>query len=281
MNFSGLISRNLVGTVLALGLTGVFLPAATVVSGFDVANGAYTNGATVVGVQDTSLGGTWAALFSSATTASTSSSAKPADGSLDIRIANSGSATGAQLAAANVASLLTSPFALSLSFDVVSESGTGTGPQFQFGSSTIGNGNNWLQVNYNSAGNLALVTSNGAGSYLSVTLGSYASFSNLGDYVTLSVTIDPTSHKYTGVTLSGTKQSLDLTSTVLASNGGMIPWNGTAPSDYLSLYEGSSTTSTVDFDKFSITPVPEPGIVALVAGGLVAVSLGYRRKECR
>lgn len=239
------------------------------------ANGTYTNGATVIGKTDTSTGGAWS-NFSGNSADMYSSNAHPLAGVLSVRLQDADAlgslATGAHLQVPNASSLLTSPFTFSLSMAINSVSaGTGSQVQIYFGQQLVGDGNHWLRAVYND-GNLQIVTGNGSIDS-AVNVGAYTTYSPLGSYVTFNLTIDPSTHKYTSATISGTLSSADVTSTVLASNGGTIPWTSSAgnPGTTLGLIIGSNDTAVVDFDVLSV--VPEPSTAALL--GLAALALGY------
>lgn len=271
--------------LLCLGVSA--LPAfSQVVTSFEnPANGTYANGTTVIGKTDTATGGAWT-LFSGSSADIISSNANPLEGSLAVRIndASASSASGAFLAAPNANSLLTSPFTFefSLAIDSVS-AGTGSQVQVYFGNNVIGDSNHWLRFTYND-GNLQIVTGNGS-TDTAVNVGAYTSYSALGDYVTFSLTIDPTTHKYTNAVVSGTLLTQDVTASILASNAGTIPWTasgGINPGNYVGVVIGSNDTAVVDFDVLRVVAVPEPQTALLFGLGIAFPlfrAMGRRRSN--
>lgn len=263
------------------------LAAHAVVTSFETTDGAYANGTTVIGVSDNKLGGTWTDLFNTVGTAGTinASNALPASGSLALGFTKSSntSALGAAINAANTSSLFAQAFTLNFSLNIGTISAsTGSQVQLSLGQSTSSDGNHWTRFVYNN-GTLQLVTGTGAAtSDTAVNLGSYTSFSPLGSYINVSISIDPATHKYTNVSIAGTATSQNLTSAVLASNGGTVPWTSSLgnPSASLLAFMGSNDTGTVYFDNISVSAIPEPGSFALLAGGAIGfVAVSRRRRR--
>ncbi len=247
-------------------------------SSFETTDGTYVNGSSIGGKTDSSIGASWTNV-----TGAVSSNANVLDGSLAIRVTDSSASTssGGTISWTNAASLMTSPFTLQFSLAIAGDYSTGTTNQVQvyLGQAQAGDFNHWASV-YFDEGNFKMATGNGTSDSW-VSLGSYTTYSNYGEYVTFSLTIDPTTKKFTDVTVDGTKTTVptSLTTAVLASNGGTIPWNsasGTPPNQML-LITGGNDTVTVDFDAFSIaSAVPEPSGWALLL--LASALLPLRRR---
>lgn len=255
-------------------------------SSFETTDGNYVNGTSIQAKTDSSIGSAWSNVGNA-----NSSTANVYDGTLAIRVTDvsggaSGTSSGATTAWTNADSLLLSPFTFKFSMAVGADVSDGTGNQVQIylGQPVAGDANNWAKVTYDDNvvdgsqnGVLRLFTGTGAAnSDIGVNLGLYTGYSALGQYVTFAITIDPTTHKYTNVTVNG----IDKTDLVLASNGATIPWTSTlgTPSDQMLLVTGGNDTGTFDFDAFSITSaVPEPGAGALLIGAMTLLPLLRRR----
>lgn len=254
--------------------------AAQITTGFETTDGGYTNGATPG--SDTSAGSSWAGI-----TSTVASSANPFSGSLAVRITDSSAsaAAGAKLNLVNSSAVLTDEFRVKFSMSVGSDISAGTGNQVWvlFGQDFVGTGNHWFRLNYDD-GTLRLYTANGSGGgYFGVNLGTYASYSPLGGYVSFDITIDPTTHTYTNVSISGSLLTADKTSVVAASNGGTIPWSGAgAPGTMLNILTGGNDLGTVDFDALSVTAaIPESSTSALVFGSIATCCAMLRRRRSR
>lgn len=261
-------------------LSGGSSAALAVSSSFETTDGTYVNGSSIGGKTDSSIGASWTSV-----TGAVSSNANVLDGSLAIRVTDSSTSTssGGTISWTNAASLMTSPFTLQFSLAIASDYSVGTVNQVQvyLGQAQAGDFNHWASV-YFDEGNFKMATGNGTSDSW-VGLGSYTTYSNYGEYVTFSLTIDPTTKKFTNVTVDGTKTATptSYTTAVQASNGGTIPWtsaSGTPPNQML-LITGGGDTATVDFDAFSITSaVPEPSAWALL---LLAVALWPLRRRLK
>lgn len=271
---------------VAVGL--VSAPAAS--TSFETTDGSYVNGASIQGKTDTAIGSAWSNVGNA-----NSSTANVYDGSLAIRVTDSSTtnSSGATTAWTNADSLLLSPFTFKFSLAVGADVSDGTGNQVQIylGQPVAGDANNWTKVVYDDSnidglqnGVLRICTGTGAANTdYAVNLGLYTAYSAFGEYVTFSITIDPTTMKYTSVTVDGTLTAnpVDLTTTVQASNGGTLPWTSTlgTPSDQMLIVTGGNDTGTFDFDAFSITSaVPEPGTWALLVIAMILLPLLRRRR---
>lgn len=239
-------------------------------TGFETTDGYTSGGGTVISVTDSSSGTAWQSVsgFSSGVATSTLSAQS---GSMALRL-NDSSTTGGLAASLDLASAVnfSAPFTLQFSLSITSVTATSAGSGLGIWFGNVSNSNSakeWTHLVYDSAtGNLVLYVSNSAGnSSQAVTLGAYTSFATFGDYMTFSLTIDPTTHQYTNITLSGSLQTLDLTSTVAAVNNGTIPWVSTTagdPGSNLWFSTGSAAALTAYIDNVSI--VPEPGMSVLL-----------------
>lgn len=265
---------------LVLALGSVY---ADVSSSFETTNGTYSNGADIVGKQDTSLGGTWTALFATPTGVLTSGGV-PYNGALAIHLNDAGaSAYGSQLQLTNAASMLSSPFAFSIAMNVqsVATATSGQQVQIQFGASTFGSGSSWLKFGYDGFYSSGLGANrqtyfvsawNGTG-YTTKYIDLTSVANGFGEYVSFNFTIDPTTHGYSNATVTGSKGTMAFDMT------GLTAWDGTTtPSNYLSLVTGGSDEVVVDFDAISVSSVPEPSVAGLLVGGLL-FGLARRRRS--
>lgn len=265
--------------VLALAIGSVY---ADVSSSFETTNGTYSNGADIVGRQDTSLGGTWTALFATPTGVLTSGGV-PYNGALAIHLNDVGaSAYGGQVQLTNAASLLSNPFTFSIAMNVqsVATATSGQQVQIQFGASTFGTGSSWLKFGYDGFYSSGLGTNrqtyfisawNGTG-YTTKYMDLTSVANGFGEYVSFDFTINPTTHSYTSATITGSKGTMAFDMT------GLTAWDGsTTPSNYLSLVTGGTDEVVVDFDAISVSSVPEPTVAGLLMGGLL-FGLARRRR---
>lgn len=282
----------LVSTALALSFSAGSLSAATVSSGFEpVTDGTYTVTTTeIVGKQDTSLSASasWTSIWTPPTGVIFSSQTGVA-GSYGVRIVGDGTtvsggttARGAQIQVSNATSLLSSPFTFSLAMNVrsVGTPTSGQQAQVQFGASAFGSSaSSWLKFGYDGAasGQYYYIQGwNGSG-IVSRSVQASLVTAGLGEWVTFSLTVDPTSHLYTSATVTGSKgtTAFDLTGLQMAWDGTNAPTNA----NYLSFVTGSSDVVTVDFDNVSISSVPEPATAGLLVGGLLLGFVGRRRNR--
>ncbi|PAW78183.1 MAG: hypothetical protein B9S32_08285 [Verrucomicrobia bacterium Tous-C9LFEB] len=216
----------------------------------------------------------------------TISSTNPASGSWAGRLTdnNTSGAYGNVLnlgsTVSGFSSLSTWTFSIDLAFQNVTTSPTAPEYQLTLGQPTAsGSGKYWFRFVYDD-GNLVLYTRQSATAMTAVNLGSYLSYvSAEGEYVKLTLSIDPTLKKYTGVSLSGDLLTSDLTTLVQASNTGTIPWGDTTTGDpALNLLFVASTASAITVDMDNISMVPEPSSVALL--GLACLTLlGLMRRR--
>jgi len=268
--------------VLALlGLAGAVH--ASFLTGFETSSGYGTN-ATVIGVHDTSAGGTntWQNVsgFSNSVTSST---VLPQTGLMSLRLLDTSTSAGTA-ASLDLGSAFNfaQPFTLSFSMAITATGGT-AGLVFNV---WLGNAVNslstkeWTHFAYDSSTqNVGVYVSNAAGTSTQlVTLGKYTDFATAGQYMTASISIDPTTRKYTNVTLSGALATTDVTSSVLAVNSGTIPWiPSTAGNPGSNFWVSSGGLGTVTAFIDNVSVIPEPGPAVLVGLGLVPV-LGLVRR---
>jgi len=271
---------------------GFFLPSARAafVTGFETSSGYGTN-ASVIGVHDTAAPGSnaWTSMFGAFGGVSTinSSTAHPQTGSQALNITKT-AADPAMGATLNLGSSidLTNPFTITFAMSIESVSaGTGNQAQFLFGTigSDVSSQPHWTRIVYND-GTLYITVNNAAGNgSQEVSLGSYTTYSPIGSYVTFSLSIDPTTFKYTNVQVSGSTSSANLTSTVLASaSGGTVPhlnFNAAETGGNVSFLSGGNDAVNVNFDNLSV--VPEPGSAFLLGAGLSLLLLMGRNRQSK
>lgn len=264
---------------------------------FETTSGSYTTGSTVIGVHDTGLTGTasWSALFGSTSAmviTDTAGMVKTGTQALQITDSTTSSAYGASYNLTGAVNY-SNPFTLHFALNVASYGGTGNPVQFYLGDNSTSAGSKaYWTAGFLSSGFLYLyeASSVGGSSATAYNMGAYTTYSPLGNYVTFDITIDPTTHKYTGVTISGTTSgAVDKLSTLTSQPGaGEIPWlNGsgtnTAPLNYFVVAAGGAGTATFAIDDLSISNVPEPQsvtLLALAAGGMALACL-RRRRACQ
>lgn len=253
-----------------------------VVTGFETTDGSYVNGGSLTGVTDTSAGASWGSAASI-----TTSNLNPYQGAQAVRINDTSAslAGGDSLNLVNSASLLNAPFRFKVSFSVVTGYSAGTNLQFflEYGGTGAANNKDWVRINFDND-ILRLYTGDGLGGVTGANLGLYTAYSDFGSYVTFDLIVDPTTHKYTQVVVSGTKTSTNWTNIITSNaDGGTIPWTVSAgnPGTMLNLITGSNDTILVDVDALSVTAVPEPGSMALLFMGVAAwVRVGWSRRRC-
>lgn len=264
-------------------------------------DGSYVAGSSISGKYDSnnSTDNTWT-LFSGFNNAGSISTTKAATGSSSYLLAdnNAKGAYGAYLnLTPSVGSFISStPWTFSISFNLrelfaTDSSDNAAGDQtFGIGlgqSSISGSGKYWFRFVYLN-GDLQLMvrsTSNGSTgvSQTAVSLGSYTDYADVGaGFITLSLSIDPTTKTYTSVSLSGAKLSKDHTAAVQAA-GATIPWGNTTTGDPLAnlvINSGTASALYVHFDDISLTSIPEPATNTILAGlSVFALALAYFRRR--
>lgn len=284
--------KQVIPFVAALIVAAVTVPAqAQFTTGFETSSGYGGNGVTVVGVQDTTapVGTTWANVSGfTGGGAVTSSTVNPHSGTQSLRLFDSSTSAGTavELNLAGTTGLsLASAFTVQFSWAYSGVGGTlGGALNAWLGiDSNSTSAKDWMHVNYDTSNDyLGIYLSNVAGT--SSTLQTLAKFSDLasaGSYVTWSLTIDPTTHTYTNVTLSGDLGTFNATSLVQSVNSGTIPWRSSVagdPSSILWFSTGGAATITGFVDDISISNVPEPSSYALLGLGFCTL-LGLMRRR--
>ncbi|PAW78309.1 MAG: hypothetical protein B9S32_07190 [Verrucomicrobia bacterium Tous-C9LFEB] len=284
-------------TILFLTLSLTVAARADFSTGFETTSGSYTAGSPVSGVHDTGLPGTasWSTLFGSTSAITvTNNPANVKSGTQALHVVDADtSAYGVSYnlaGAVNYSSAFTLHFSLNVSSVGLAPTATfGTPIQFYLGDNSTSAGTKayWTSGYVSSGGVLYLyvASSTNGSSVTGVNLGSYTTYSAYGQYVDFDITIDPTTHKYTNLTLTGAASgAVDKTSTLLgSSSGGEIPWlNNTlgTPSSTFVLAAGGGGASVFDIDNLSISNVPEPTTIALAAFGTM-ILLGRHRSRRR
>jgi hypothetical protein len=259
---------------------------AAFLTGFETSSGYGTN-TTVIGVHDTAAPGTnsWTKLFTGADSIITSSTAHPQTGSqaLTFDKTDTTNAVGATLTLGSSVDL-TQPFTMAFALSVNSVS-AGTGGQAQIllgaGNTNAGSSAFWTRVVYDN-GTIKVLVNNADGTGVTdVSVGSYTTYSNLGDYIDFSISIDPTTMKYTNIQITGSLSSANVTSTVLASaSGGVVPHLNVAAASIgtnVTFASGGNDQINMNIDNLSV--VPEPGSALLLGAGLSFLLLRVRRRE--
>ncbi len=253
-----------------------------VITGFETTDGGYVNGGSLTGVTDTSAGAAWGSAASI-----TASNLNPYQGAQAVRINDTSTslAGGDSLNLANSASLLNAPFRFQVSFAVGAGYSTGTNLQFflEYGGTGAANNKDWVRINFDND-ILRLYTGDGLGGVTGANLGLYTNYSDFGGYVSFDLVIDPVTHKYTQVIVSGAKTTINWTSTITSNaDGGAIPWTASAgnPGTMLNLITGSNDTIVVDVDALSVTAIPEPGAISLLLLGVGALARVGRMRRLR
>lgn len=285
-----------VALILTAGLT--LSSRADVTLDFESSHG-YTSGSTIVGVDDTSVAGTtkWTNLLTTTASDMVISAGTGVGGSQSFRItdnysASSGAAYGAMFDLSSASSMFASPFRMTFSMAVSNPGGSGNVAQVYLGynGTLAGSQRYWTNVLMAVDGSLNLVTDSSSGNGITnFSLGNYSAYAAAGDYVTFDLTIDPTTKTYTNVAVSGSLSSVNFTSTLSASatnHYGEIPYlsgnTGLPALAYnLDLVAGGMSTGVVSFDNVSISSVPEPAAVGLLAMaiGMLAVGRSARRQS--
>lgn len=260
-------------------------------TGFETSSGYGGNATTVVGVQDVSAptGAVWANVSGfTGGGAVTTSTVNPHSGAQALRLYDSStsSGTGVELNLAGTSGLnLASTFKIQFSW-AYSGVGGAAGPALNawFGiDSNSTSAKDWMHVNYDTSNDyLGIYLSNAAGTTSTlITLAKFADLASAGSYVTWSLTIDPTTHVYTNVTLSGDLGSTDVTSIVTAYNSGTLPWRSNVAGDPASILwfsTGGAASITAFVDDVSISNVPEPSTYALMGLSLCTL-VGLMRRR--
>lgn len=255
---------------------------AQIFTGFEPGAG-YTDGNSVTGVDDTGIAGSATWSTSPTSNSAFSSSANPYAGTLSMRVLRTGTTSGASGASLNLASAGVDfsstawNFTISMAVGSGYSSGTGNQAQIYLGNNTFGS-KQWLTLMF-SEGHFYLYGDNGSGTgtqaYTSIA--QYTTYADLGNYVTLSITVDPVAKTYLGGSIAGHKGSADFTSAIA---GRALPWlSNTAgnPGSTFWVASGGNDIITVDYDNLTITNVPEPSVPLLLTTGLGAVALLRRR----
>ncbi len=274
--------------LLLIGATPVWSQFST---GFETSSGYGGNATTVVGVQDVNApaSSTWSNVSGfTGGGAVTSSTVNPRSGAQALRLYDSSasSGTGVELNLAGTTGLsLANPFTIKFSWAYSGVGGT-SGPALNawFGTdSNSTSAKDWMHVNYDTSNDyLGIYLGNSLGTTSTlITLAKFADLASTGSYVSWSLTIDPTSHVYTNVTLSGDLGSVDVTSLVAAYNSGTLPWRSNTAGDPASILwfsTGGAATITAFVDEVSISNVPEPSSMALIGLSLCTLAGLMRRR---
>lgn len=268
--------------VLCLALSGAVSAVwADFTTGFETSSG-YTAGGQLIGVDDTTLPGTttWSAFQTGWSTTMSTTTSNPQSGTQALRIVDTSTAAYGALIDLNGNLNTTSPIRVSFGVALSSvTTDTGSVLQFFLGGDTttigIGAKKYWMAGSiYNNAGSLTLnlavdyAAHTGGQTYNLTSLGTSAAAS--GQYITLDVTVDPTSSKYTSILVNGTEYISAFTTN---SGGAFIPAVGDTTvspptTAYMEFVAGGATKATIDIDNLSVTSVPEAGSVSMVLAGL-------------
>jgi len=255
-------------------------------TGFESSSG-YTSGSTVIGVTDSGANAAWTSILSGAASAITASSASPQSGGLAFQI-NDASTTTAYGASLNLGSVVStsSPFTLQFSMALSNLGGSGSAAQIYLGAASVqpGTAKYWTGLVVDASGNISIYTDSTNGtSANAVSLGNYSSYVTAGGYLTFSISIDPSTMKYTSVVLSGSLSTADKVSTIVSGGGssGTVPYlhnTASLPSLYFDVIGGTASMATISIDNLSIVAVPEPSVLAFL--GLGGMLLLWRRRVC-
>ncbi len=266
---------------------GLALPAsAQFVTGFDAGQG-YSTG-TIIGVDDPVLSGTGAWYVPASLTNGASIQNYGSPQSQALRLTDNNSNNFA--AALDLATAIDFTKSFNLTFSIAVESmnaGTSTGAtpfvNVRLGRDTNNNSHkSWLRFSINVDGTMALYTdATGGTTTTQFGVGTLSDYVNAGGYLTVSITVDPVSHTYTRLELSGSKQ----TQVVSSAAGLALPWiSNTAgePPSVFWINTAGSPTSVTYLDNVSLTNIPEPSAFASVLGlGALVCAATRRRRRAR
>ncbi len=235
-------------------------------TGFEEEAGDYLLNSSLGGRTDHSSGTRWSVPAGWAG-AGTISPLNPATGSRAWRIhdATTSGAIGATLdtGPAVAGFLSVRPWTFRVSFSLVALPVPATENQFAIalGQATASaTGKQWLRFLYSNGDLNLMVRSAGAAGNTSatqtaVTVGRYTDFAGLGEYITLTLGVDPIGKRYTHVHLSGPKGSATRTALVQTVGDGVIPWGNATTGDPAAHLLINSTTPvmlTLDVDDIHI-----------------------------
>ena len=268
------------GSLLAVILSSASFVHAQFVTGFEDAQG-YT-GTTLNGVDDPVLSGT--ATWYIPASYSGAGSRQTYLGSSALRISDNN--TSAWAFGINAAGAIDYSKAFTFSFDLAIASmtaGTATGNaaalNIRLGNDTNSNSNkSWLRMSYNVDDSLSLWVNSGGTTTTQLHVGYLADFVTAGTYLSVSISVDPETKTYTGLTLVGDKKS----ETIESVAGIVLPWiPNTAGDPPASLWFGTTgqPTSTSYIDNISLSNIPEPSAFAVFAGAGALGLAGIRRRR--
>lgn len=238
-------------------------------TGFEEDAGDYVLNATLNGKIDRTSGTKWS-IPAGWAGAGTVALLNPATGTRDWRIHDSttSGAVGATLDAGPAVAgfISTRPWTFRVSFSLVAMPASATENQFAIalGQATASaTGKQWLRFLYSNGDLNLMVRAAGAAAGTSatqtpVTLGRYTDFAELGQYITLTLGVDPVGKRYTHVSLSGPKGSATRTAAVQAVSDGVIPWGNTTtgePAAHLLFNSTTPVMLTLDIDDIRIGAV--------------------------
>lgn len=269
--------------LFAAGL-GLAVPAsAQFVTGFEASEG-YVIG-NLNGVDDPALPGPVA--WHVPATLANGGSVQSHSGSQALRISDTN--TTAYAIALNLAGAIDYSKAFTFSFDIALASSGANGAagstpfiNVRLGTDTNSNSNkSWLRFSSNVDGSLSLWTNSGGATTAQTNVGNLADFVSAGAYLSVSISIDPVTHTYTNLTLSGDLR----TETITSISGLTLPWipntAGEPPAIFWAHTTGAAI-STSYIDNVSLTNIPEPSAGAALLGlGGLSVALGRRVRRAR